>query len=58
MFRLTIDVDNDAFHPDPSNEIARLLREAAEQIERDSKPSGMSLRDINGNRVGGWDFSK
>lgn len=52
-FSLLIHIENDAFVPDPAPEVVRIMREAAEQIER----YGLSafdkvLRDINGNQVG------
>ena len=54
-FALTIHTGTDAFKPDPSGELVRILREIAEQIEvgydyRKSVP----VLDINGNAVGSF----
>lgn len=51
MFVLTIRDGGDAFHPDPAPEVARLLREAADKIERDGYDE-FRLMDENGNQVG------
>ena len=55
-FILEIECDNDAFADDPSAEVARLLRNAAERVEdvplaHRAEPIGI-LRDGNGNHVG------
>jgi hypothetical protein len=52
MFRLEIDTDNAAFFP-WTTEVARLLRLAAERIDRNGSCEGY-LKDINGNSVGCW----
>jgi hypothetical protein len=44
---------NDAFHPSPSDEIARILRDLADKIE--DKRCPVILRDINGNLCGSVD---
>lgn len=49
-FKLTIKTDNDAFSEDTAAEVARILREAADHVERGS--TGRGLMDYNGNRVG------
>ena len=49
QFTLAIDTDNAAFDEGGGAEIARILREVAERIER-GDVSG-SARDINGNTV-------
>lgn len=57
MARLTIIIacDNAAFDGDDrSSEIARVLREAAKEIEAGSDFG--TCRDANGNRVGSYDF--
>ena len=41
---------NDAFHPDPNAELARILRAAADQLE--SGREHATLVDINGNVIG------
>jgi hypothetical protein len=50
VFLLKIECDNSAFEPEPGDEVARILREAADKIERGS--TGVRLRDVNGNKVG------
>ena len=56
-FALTIHTGTDAFKPDPSPELARILREIADQIEagRDYGKS-VPVRDINGNDVGSFSW--
>ena len=54
-FALTIHTGTNAFKPEPTGELARILREIAEQIEvgydyRKSVP----VLDINGNAVGSF----
>lgn len=55
QFSLTIDCDNDAFaNGQLSNELARILRDLAAQIE-EAQPlygAGYGLTDLNGNTVG------
>jgi hypothetical protein len=49
---LKIDLDNDAFRPTPCDELARILRQIAIDLER-----GMTFgvaRDHNGNSCGTW----
>ncbi len=58
MFRAEISHENAAFHPEPSHEVARLLRILANRVEAfgtDHMPSNLS--DINGNVCGHaqWD---
>lgn len=55
MFTVTIDTDNAAFEDGAGIEVARILRDIAEQVE-DARPenSTISVFDVNGNRVGGW----
>jgi hypothetical protein len=48
---ITIAMDSAAFDDAPMTELARILREYADKIERDGEPS-KKLRDINGNVVG------
>jgi hypothetical protein len=43
---------NDAFQEEPATEIARILRDAADRIERGDVFDTLVLRDINGNPVG------
>ena len=49
MFQLTFKTQNEAFDAGPP-EIARILREVAERIERDDSEG--TVRDYNGNTVG------
>lgn len=51
MLKLFIETENAAFEDEPATEIARILRDAASRIEN-SAPRYMTMRDINGNRVG------
>lgn len=50
--KININLDNDAFYPQPreNKEVARILMELAEKIEKGIKPG--ILHDINGNKVG------
>lgn len=50
MFTLKIKTDNDAFVDSPSTELARLLREVADDIEAGTMSA--KLVDRNGNIVG------
>ena len=54
-FALTIHTGTDAFKPEPTGELVRILREIAEQIEvgRDYRKS-VPVLDINGNAVGSF----
>lgn len=58
-FRLTIQLDNEAFEDDPSTEVVRILRTLANSIEKRSffdAGNDYPLFDCNGNDVGyaGW----
>jgi hypothetical protein len=62
-FKLYVEMDNAAFGEDSGDrgvELARVLRTAAERIERCGVSQGDegNLRDVNGNRVGGWRVQK
>jgi hypothetical protein len=50
-YTITIECDNAAFDP-PAQEVARILRQLADQCERYDSPPQVTLFDINGNRVG------
>lgn len=53
-FKLEIDLTNDAFQPDASPEIARILKRIVSELETwgdIALPMGY-IRDDNGNRVG------
>lgn len=47
-FQVQIDTSNDAFWPNPDNEIRRLLKTI------DPRRSGGTLVDVNGTKVGTW----
>lgn len=52
-FSLAIDTTNDSFSDDPSPEIARILRTAADHVEEVGIPyENPIIRDTNGNTVG------
>lgn len=57
MLRLFIETHNAAFEDAPASEIARILRDLADRIERNPEPYTV-LRDINGNRVGECQISE
>ncbi len=48
---ITLDTGNPAFDEQPATELARILRELADNIESDGQ-CDRTLRDINGNIVG------
>ena len=52
MFTLSIETENEAFTNNEGEEIARILKEVASQVEN-GKKFGV-LIDINGNKVGNW----
>lgn len=51
-FKISIEIDNDAFQPDPRQELCRILRDLIDTLESDGWAGPYSLRDINGNKVG------
>lgn len=51
-FRFEIQTGNAAFTDQPGFEIARLLRQAAENVEAGALSA--QVADINGNTVGSW----
>lgn len=53
-FVLTIRMENAAFDPDPQWEVARILRDVVEKIDR-GRTDGPIL-DINGNTVGKFEM--
>jgi len=55
-FTITFTCDGAAFDDAPATEIARILREVAKRAERgdDAPAPGLSILDLNGNRVGQW----
>lgn len=54
-FELKIELDNDAFD-DPGAELSRILKVVSKNVENLAE-SG-NLYDINGNKVGGYEFIK
>jgi hypothetical protein len=60
MFKLEIETDNSAFADDAGAELARILRAVAGTAERHLirglQPTGATLHDSNGNRVGSWSY--
>lgn len=55
MFKLTMDTDNAAFEDGyKTEEIARILRRIAENVENGETDNSGVAMDINGNIVGGW----
>jgi hypothetical protein len=57
IMKLTIEIrmDNDAFHPDPNDEVIRILDELKGTVQRNELSEGLlvySIQDINGNSVG------
>lgn len=54
-FVVRLRLDNAAFaEPDEPGEVARILRRAADDVANGRQ--GDSLRDLNGNTVGAWQF--
>jgi len=59
-FTLTIDCDNDAFG-EYADEVSRILRHVAERLDgcmSEALIGPRSVSDMNGNRVGSWEFSQ
>lgn len=55
MFTLEIETDNAAFGDNNLLiETARILRDAANKVEQGEHPG--TLRDVNGNKVGAYQF--
>lgn len=57
MFRIEMKTGNDAFGQDVADEkreIARILRDTADRLERGG--AVLKVYDLNGNAVGGVDF--
>ena len=50
--KITIEMENAAFHPDPLYEAVRILRKLADSLEQGHGINGTALMDINGNKVG------
>lgn len=56
MINITVNTDNAAFDENPKAEVARILRSIADKVEAGSEP--ISVRDINGNKVGTFEVSE
>lgn len=60
--QIDIDLENDAFQPDPASEVGRLLREIARDLEsgrlRMVDSMTKRLHDVNGNNVGGLEITE
>lgn len=54
MLKLTIETGNAAFDDGGAHECARILRAAADALERGTR--GAPLHDYNGNKVGRFDL--
>ena len=52
MYTVSINTDSAAFSDDPGAEVARILRELADQLEAGRFGGPIQLRDYNGNTVG------
>lgn len=58
-FRVEFDTDNAAFWPDPwdmDHEVARILKDLARRIERETANFPAAILDVNGNIIGHADF--
>lgn len=55
-FKLDIELGNAAFEDD-AGELSRILKELAEKLEDGSTEDGF-VRDLNGNKVGTYKFTK
>ncbi len=56
MFKVEFNTDNDAFEPDSSSEISRLLRQVTDRV-LDGQTEG-TLADRNGNTVGRYSLTE
>lgn len=53
-FKLVIECSNEAFSDNPSYEVVRILRAVVKRID-EGNTAGI-LRDVNGNRVGTFEY--
>ena len=57
-FAVVLFTRNDAFQPEAAPEVARILRELADDLADEGRALGVGdcgeLRDVNGNTVGRW----
>ena len=49
--KIVIETENDAFQPEPNDELSRILRELAHNIAT-KRTLEQPIRDVNGNKVG------
>ena len=54
-FKVEVELENEAFRPDPGPEVVRLLKGIIEKIER-GEDEGGRLVDTNGNTCGRFRF--
>lgn len=54
--KIEIRMDNAAFEDRPATELGRILRDLADNVEAGDFPNQISLRDLNGNRVGNFEI--
>jgi len=51
--KIIIETENDAFQPEPNDELSRILRDLAKNIAtKRTLAEPITIRDINGNKVG------
>ena len=54
-FQLYVSTENDAFQPDPREELVRILRHVADRIASgDTFDTFRTIFDVNGNNVGAF----
>ena len=58
IYRISIDLGNAAFEAQEGAEVARILRDVAEECEEGGVAENLTLHDINGNTVGQANRSK
>lgn len=57
-FTVNIHTTNDIFSTNGNEEIARILRETADRIEKGAYPDCGAVYDIDYNRVGHFEFTE
>ena len=55
-FTVKFNMDNAAFTDYPEAEVSRILNKAIDQVNSGNM-EGLSIVDINGNKVGRWDIT-
>ena len=56
--KIEINLDNDAFQPSAGPELARILRNLANDLDEHPDAYGIVVADINGNSVGHFEIEK